>query len=81
MDDLFIQGQWSRMAVKEGINWKEPRAPGEALRQWKRRVRGKLIVARMGGATALEYASYGAVRSPQLTQLARRVEELDLPAG
>ena len=49
---------------------------GEALCRWDVHFRGKLVLVRMGDATAVTYANFGAGGPRQLTQLARRIRGL-----
>ena len=44
-------------------------------------VRGKLIRVRMGNATGVAYVNYGDGRSPELTQVDRRIKDLELSCG
>ena len=52
------------MSGKDGINWKELWVLGKAPCRREDRVRGKLILVRMGNATAVAYANHGAGRPP-----------------
>ena len=63
--------------MREGFNWKDLWALGEAIGEWREVVRGKLVVARLYLAAAA-YANHGAGGSPPFTLLARRFRDLEL---
>ena len=66
LGDASIQSAWPKLATREGINWKELCVLKEALRNWRYRPKRKLVLVRMGNATATAYANHGAGRSGQL---------------
>ena len=68
--DSFIQGTWSKVALREGINWKELWVLKEALSNRRPAADRKLVLVRMATATAVAFAKHGASRSSRLTLLA-----------
>ena len=80
LGDSYIQGSGPKVAMREGINWKDLWALKEALSKWRTQVRRKLVLARMGNAAAVAYANHGAGRSSQLTRLAREIKEQEIVA-
>ena len=81
LGDLFIQGRWSKLESREGINWKELWVLSKALETWYRHVAQKLVLARMDNSTAVSYANYGAGRIATLTALARRIKDQEVSLG
>ena len=81
LGDLFIQGRWSKLELREGINWKELWVLNKALETWHRQVAQKLILVRMDNSTAVSYANYGAGRVGTLTALARRIKDQEAILG
>ena len=82
MGDAYIQGEWSKTEMREGINWKDLRFLERSFGCWGPRMdklgSGKSALQRMGNTTALSYANYGAGRVPQLAMLARGIKELEV---
>ena len=78
LGDLYIQGVWSKVAFREGINWNELWVIMGALGHWRLNVKRKLVLARGDNATAVAYADHGAGRSGQLTMLARDIKEREV---
>ena len=81
MGDRFIQGKWSKLERREGVNWKELWVLNKALGPWGQRVRGKLVLVRMDNTAAASYANYGAGRAPTLTSLARKIKGREVALG
>ena len=79
--DMYIQGKWSELDGREGINWQELWVLQTALESWSDRLAGKLVLACMNNSTAVACANYGAGRVSHLTQLARRIKESRAPLG
>ena len=75
LGDSCIQGVWSEVAMREGVNWQELRVLTEAPSQWRIHVRRKLVLVRLDDAAAVAYGNHGAGRSSQLTRLAREMKE------
>ena len=63
LGDSYIQGTWPKVALREGINWKELWVLKEALSHWQSCVGRKLVLVRMDSAAAVAYANHGAGRS------------------
>ena len=78
MGDAYIQGKWSKMEMREGINRKDLRVLNSSLESWGPQMSGKLALPRVDNTTPVSYANYGAGRVPQLAMLARRVKELEV---
>ena len=81
LGDHFLQGKWSKLERREGINWKELRVLNRALETWRPLLAGKLALARMDNGAAASYANYGAGRVSQLTVLAREIKEREVARG
>ena len=72
---LYIQGVWSKVAIREGMNWEELWALEEALGHWRPNAQRKLVLVRTDTATAVAYANHGAERSSRLIRVAREIKE------
>ena len=72
--DRFIQGEWPKLVMREGVNWKEPWVLKTALEPWGACLAGRLALARMGNSTAASYANYSAGKVPYLTRLVRCIK-------
>ena len=70
--DHFIQGKWSKLERREGINWAELWVLNRVLEAWRAMLNGKLVLARTDNSTAVTHAKYGAGGVSQLTALARK---------
>ena len=81
LGDHFIQGKWSKLERREGINWKELRVLNRALETWRPLLAGKLALDRMDNGAAASYANYGAGRVSQTTALAREIKEREVARG
>ena len=77
--DLFIQGKWSKLERREGINCQELWVLKTALEAWGDSLAGKLVLVRMDNSAAASYANFDAGRVPRLTQLARSIRYLEVP--
>ena len=71
----YIQEMWPKRAFREAINWEELGVLEEALSHYRSHVKRKLMFVRLGDASAVAYASYGARRSGQLTRLPREIKQ------
>ena len=78
LSDSFLLGTWSKVAMREGINWKKMWVLKEALGNWREQVKRKLVLVRMDNAAAVAYAYHGAGLSGQLTRLAREIKESEI---
>ena len=76
--DRCILGKWSKLELREGINWKEFWVLKTALETWGKHLAADLVLVRMDKSTAVSNAYPGAGRVPNLTQLARSTKELEV---
>ena len=60
LGNRFLKGSSTRLAMREGINWKELWALEESLQVRGDLVRGKLVLLRLDNATAVAYANRAA---------------------
>ena len=74
LGNSYAQGIWSKVALREGINWIELRVSKEALSHWCSDVRRELVLVGMDNATSVAYANYGAGRSTRLAKLFREIK-------
>ena len=81
LGDHFIQGMWSKLECREGINWEELRVLTRVVETWSSLLTGELVFVRPDNGTAASRANYGAGRVPQLTLLARTIKEREVAIG
>ena len=71
---MHTQGDWSKVALREGINRKELWVLKEATGHNRSNAKRKFVLVRMDNATAVARATHGAGRSSQLTRLQREAD-------
>ena len=75
LGDSFIQGVWSKVAMRGGLDSKELWALRDALSNWHELAKRKLVLVRVDNAAAVAYANHGAGPAGQSTRLAREIKE------
>ena len=55
LGDHFIQGKWSGQGCLEGINCKELGLLARALEMWRVALKGKWILAQIGGGSIRQF--------------------------
>ena len=74
----IVPGTWSRHAANEGMYWKDLWLGVAAQGVGGSEVKAKLVLIRMDSFATLSSAIYSAGRSPVLTALARRLNEVEI---
>ena len=80
LGDHYVEGEWSKLDRREGINWKELWALRRVLETRCTLPAGKLVLVRMDNCLAAAYTNYGAGRVSQLTAFARKTKGREVAA-